>query len=207
VRRHEEIAVTVYRAAKEGTFLEPGSQEDALQVRLERGATIGQLRQRIQELYAVPGALQILRRDVDSPPLADAEPLGCDNDDVVHLSVAGAMDLLLGGAGSSLAGPLTDLTQQVAGAIQEAIEAVDRTSYNINFFMPERGPSKPEKRCKLEVSASACVQEVLEMVMLELNVENEAVQLEFAGRALPAAMTIQMVGIADNDTVMVVPRQ
>jgi hypothetical protein len=208
-RRQEEINITIYRAAKEGTFLEPGSQEDAWQVRLKRGATIGELRHRIQQLYGVPHALQVLRRDVDSPPLVDTEALGLDNDDVLHLSVAGALDLLLGGpaVGQSLVAPLNDLAQQVTGALQEAIAAVDNQTYVINFLLPSRGPSRPEKRCQLEVAALARVQEVLEMVVLELEVESESLQLEFAGQALPSSLTIQMVGLADRDTVMVVPRQ
>ena len=37
----------------------------------------------------------------------------------------------------------------------------------------------------------------------EMNVEDEALQFEFAGQAVPVVVSIQMVGLADGDTVMV----
>merc|ERR1719198_328904 len=84
-----EITITIYRAAQ------PGIDDDAWQVCVERGATISSLKNRVAILYGLLPQMQIIRRDVDSQPLAPDEPLGCDDGDVLHLSVAGPGNLMM----------------------------------------------------------------------------------------------------------------
>merc|ERR1712066_1205463 len=85
-------------------------------------------------------------------------------------------------------------------ALQERLE---NTNYRLTFVLPSRG-SDPEKRCELEVAAVSRVCEVLEMVKLELDAEDTAVALEFAGKELPSLFPIHIVGLQDGDTVIVV---
>lgn len=142
---NEEITLTVYRAAQPGLLPGMGVEEDAWQVRVRRGAVVGELKMRLQELYGLPVALQELRRDADSAPLAGPELLKYDEGDVVYLTSAGgpigglAAGLLgggplsggllggggpLGGSGPLGGGPLGGLAEVLQGAAAEAAEAV-----------------------------------------------------------------------------------
>lgn len=204
-----EITVTIYRAAS------LNMEEDTWQVRIERGARIGALRMRIFELYGIPPPMQVIRRDVDSGPLADDEMLGCDEGDVLHLVRAGPMELLTGtlglppggaapfaGIADALANMANHVTEQ-AQEIQQQLQELERTNYNLTFVLPARPGAWEEKRCVLEVVAVARVSEVLDMVKLELDVESTAQGLEFAGEMLPLHMPVHMVGVGDGDTLMV----
>merc|ERR1712183_386144 len=71
--------------------------------------------------------------------------------------------------------------------------------------MPPCRAQASEKRCRLEVAAVAKMREVLDMVKLELDVEGEALALEFAGETLPLDAPVHLVGLRDDDTVMLVP--
>jgi len=205
----EEITVTIYRAASLNV------EEDTWQVRVERGAQIRSLRMRIFELYGMPPPMQVIRRDVDSAPLADDEMLGCDEGDVLHLMRAGPMELLTGtlglpaggaapfaGIADALANTMAHVTGQ-AQEIQQQLQELERTNYNLTFVLPARAGAWEEKRCRLEVAAVARICEVLDMVKLELDVESTAQGLEFAGQMLPLPMPIHMVGVGDGDTLMV----
>lgn len=214
----EEITLTVYRAAQLGILPGMGVEEDALQVAIVRGATVGALKLKIAELYSVPVLLQVLRRDADSTPLGNQEPLRYDDGDVVYLSVGGGGLFAGGGFGGTLgvgggAGGLmemmsraaADATEALSGALEEAAaraRELEKTEYTLNVVLLARG-ARPEKRCKLTVVAAARVQEVLDMVKLELDIEDEALYLEFAGDKLPPAAPVHMVGLRDGDTVMV----
>merc|ERR1712151_419351 len=89
--------------------------------------------------------------------------------------------------------------------LQAMQEGIANTAYTLKFVMPSQGSRKPEKRCTLEVLANSAVSEVLDMVKLELNVEKEFLDLEFAGQVLPRAAVLQLAGLGDGDTVKVVP--
>lgn len=215
--KHEEIVVTIYCAGKPASFVAPGVQEDAWQVRIERGVDVSELRRQIQALYGVPRALQTLRRDIDSAPLADAELLALDDGDVVHLCVAGPADFFgaLGAdglqpiSGANILAPLAGLAQRMAAEVAEmgraAQEAFDHTTYTVNFVLPAAAPKEADRRCRVEISASARVVEVLEMVKLELDAEGEALQLEFAGQVLHPDTSLHVVGVRDGDTVLIGP--
>lgn len=206
----EDITITVYRAAQ------PGVEEDAWQVSVQRGATIGTLRAHIATLYGLPPHMQMIRRDVECDVLADNVPIGCDEGDVLHLSIAPL--------GSSMMGPLsmmsplgippiTELADALSGAMNEVAElgqamqkSLENTTYNLTFVLPERAPAA-ERRCRLEIAAVAHVQEVLDMVKFELDVEDVAKGLEFAGQDLPLHAQIHMLGLRDGDTVMVIQHE
>jgi len=208
-----EITVTLYRAQIQG------QAEDTFQVTIERCATVGALKNRIFQLYGIPPLLQQLRRDVDDrEPLADADQLSVDEGDVLYFSTAGAMDPLstmmqstLGPLANGLAPLANELADAfaagMAGVAEEGrimMESLERTTHSLTFVMPpHRGC--PERRCTVEVSAMACISEVIDMVKLELNVENQALALEFAGERLPPGARLHSVGLRGGDTVMVVP--
>merc|ERR1712046_434018 len=104
----------------------------------------------------------------------------------------------LEGLAGAITGAMNEITQY-GQAMQESLES---TTYNVTFVLPAKAPAK-EKRCRLEISAAARVQEVLDMVKLELDVEDIATGLEFAGQALPAPLPIHAFGIRDGDVLMV----
>eukprot|EP00448_Togula_jolla_P035130 CAMPEP_0170634692 /NCGR_PEP_ID=MMETSP0224-20130122/36758_1 /TAXON_ID=285029 /ORGANISM="Togula jolla, Strain CCCM 725" /LENGTH=241 /DNA_ID=CAMNT_0010964011 /DNA_START=143 /DNA_END=868 /DNA_ORIENTATION=- len=198
-----QITLTIYRAAQDG------AEEDTWQVRIERGATVGTLREQISSLYAIPSELQLLRRDVDGELLEDAEPLDCDEGDILHLTVEApfrslGLGSLTGGPAGLLAG-LNGLAEAVA-AVHEAHEAqrqeFERVEYSLSFVAPSLAASGKDRRCLLSVMATARVAEVLEMVKLELDAENEARALEFAGQLLPLEASIHAAGLRSGDTVL-----
>jgi len=197
----KEINITIYRASQ------PGLDEDAWPISIERGATINSLRSRIAVLYGLAPQMQTFRRDVDSQPLADDDQLGCDEGDVLHLSLAAAGGFMMGPLGIP---GMEGLAEALSGAMNEAVqysqamqESLDNTAYNLTFVLPAKA-SVPEKRCRLEVAAMARVQEVLEMVQLELCAEEIASGLEFSGEELPLQAPIHNLGLRDGDIVMVV---
>lgn len=224
---NEEIMLTVYRAAQPGLLPGMSVEEDTWQVRIVRGATVGALKVKISELYGLPAGLQALRRDVDGTPMADTELLAYDEGDVIHLSAAGGpgglpAGLLVGLGGAGGAAGLGGLANALSGALAEAETVVSRvmaqvaekakelekSEYNLTLVLQARGapkPPRPERRCKLVVMATARAMEVLEMAKLELNAENEALALEFAGQKLPPGMPVHALGLSDGDTVMIVP--
>lgn len=203
-----EITITIYREAR------PGMEEDAMQVCIERGATINSLRSRIAELYGLATQMQVIRRDADSQPLGDEEQLGCDEGDVLHLSVAAAGNFMMGPLGMSPLGmpPMAELADALSGAMNEVVqysqavqESLESATYNLSFVLPDKAPAK-ERRCRLEVAAIARVEEVLDMVKLELDVEDVASGLEFAGQELPLHAPIHALGLRDGDLLMVIRR-
>lgn len=191
-----EITLTVYRAAQQGV------EEDALQVRISRGASIGELQTQLSDLYGIPPQMQVLRRDVDSAPLRPEETLVCEDGDVLHLVVNGAANPLAANPFGALQEALVGAMQQAAAADQALLDALANTNYRLTFVMPASGAS-PEKRCQLEVSAVAHVAEVLDMVRLELDAEDTACELEFAGEVLPRPLQMHSAGLQDGDTVIV----
>jgi len=228
----EEITITIYRAAQPGLLPGMGVEEDTFQVSIVAGASVDDLKARVQDLYGLPRVFQTLRRDVDSAPLGGGEPVACDSEDVLYLGGAGAAGPLaglfgggaaglLGGAGG--AGPLDGLfggggangagglEAMLASAMEQAAqmgqawqENLQSIELKIRCVMPARG-RLPEKRCELTVSAVARVAEVLEMAVLELSAEGQELGLEFAGEPLPAVAQVHMLGLRDGDTVLVVP--
>jgi len=205
-----EITITIYRAAQ------PGIEDDAWQVSIERGATIGSLRNRIAVLYSLAPQMQAIRRDIDSETLADDEQLGCDEGDVLHLSVAAPGDFMMGlSPMMETLGmpPISDLAEAISGAMSEVAhlsqamqESLENASYNLTFVLPAKAPAR-EKRCRLEIAALARVEEVLEMVKLELDAEDIVKGIEFAGQELPMHVSIHVLGLRDGDTLMVVRRE
>lgn len=204
---NEEITVTIYRAAQQGILPGMGVEEDALQVKIVRGATVRTLKDQICNLYGLPHMLQVIRRDIDGPPLADTEGIACDDDDVLHLSAGGGPAAGLLGSLGSLGGlgNLDGLMNAVNGAMADVTNAMgelERTEYTLNVVMlaqPQR--RRPEKRCSLVVVAVARVEEVLEMAKAELDVSDDAL-LEFAGEKLSPGAPIHALGLRDGDTVM-----
>lgn len=206
-----EITITIYRAAQ------PGVEEDAWQVSVPRGANIHTLKEQIGVLYGLPPLMQTLRRDVDSAPLADAENLGCDEADILHLTFATPGELMMGSIGAPGMGmdPLAGITEvmndlneavnEVAAMSQAMQQSLEGTIYNLTFVMPAKG-SAPEKRCRLEISAVSRVEDVLDMVKLELDAEHNATGLEFAGEELPQHAPIHVLGVRDGDLLMVLGR-
>jgi len=125
----------------------PGGEENTWQVRLERGATMADIKRHICELYDMPVQMQVLRRSPDSDPLGDEERLGQEKRVTMHLSTrnplqdlvsaltggtvpsggqpqgANPMDLLgalTGGGGQAPgANPFAALTEQMSSAMAE----------------------------------------------------------------------------------------
>lgn len=200
-----DITITIYRAAQAGV------EEDAWPVSIQRGANIHTLKEQIGVLYGLPPLMQTLRRDVDSVVLADNEMLGCEEADVLYLTFATPGEVMLGSIGAPglgmppLAGIMNDLNEAVSevAAMNQALQqSLESTIYNLTFVMPAKG-SAPEKRCRLEISAVARVEEVLDMVKLELNAEHNATGLEFAGEELPQHAPVHVLGVRDGDLLMV----
>jgi len=195
----------------------PGGEENTWQVRLERGATIADIKRHICELYDVPVEMQVLRRMLAGDPLGDEERLGQESRSTMHLSVRNPIqDLVSALTGSTIPGggqaqganPFAALSEQMSSAMAEmnAIqESLAEAEYSLKFVMPAQTSREKEKRCAMKVAATAKVNDVLDMVKLELNVESKRLALEFAGQALPAASAIHICGLSDGDTVMVVP--
>eukprot|EP00928_Gymnodinium_smaydae_P076261 TRINITY_DN59254_c0_g1_i1.p1 TRINITY_DN59254_c0_g1~~TRINITY_DN59254_c0_g1_i1.p1 ORF type:complete len:307 (+),score=34.29 TRINITY_DN59254_c0_g1_i1:64-921(+) len=210
----EEITLTLYRPSQPGMIpgLLPGSEEDTWQVKIKRGATVGQLKNRVTQLYGLPMFQQCIRRDVDSALLADNEALACNDDgDVLHLTVGLASGS--GGLLGALDGELANLAGVVAGAMEDAAkesqamrEKLEREEYTLTCVMPGNGPSKPEQRCQLVVVAAARVSELLDMARLELNCEEQVLTLEFAGDMLPLEAPVYSVGLRSGDTIFVIPQ-
>mmetsp|Transcript_52419 Transcript_52419/g.125233 ORF Transcript_52419/g.125233 Transcript_52419/m.125233 type:complete len:286 (+) Transcript_52419:130-987(+) len=209
--QHEEIVVTLYRPAGNTGPLGLGGQEDTWNVRIERSANGGQLRARIEELYSLPRAQQLLRREVQGPVITDEDPLRCSNGDVLILEVS-----QLGIFGGGLAnGSLSGIAQAVSSALadvaragQEMQDHLQNSSIRLTFVLPEgRNSGQAEKRCELEVSPTARLVEVLEMVKLELGAENDAVGLQFGGNVLPLQVSVMTSGLQERDTVIVVRRE
>jgi len=197
-----EITVTIYRAAQ------PGADEDVWQVLVERGATIGDLRGRIAALYGLMPQMQIVRRDVDSAPLVDDAKLACDEGDVLHLQVAtpgSSMSPLgitpMAGIADMISGAMTDLNQ----AVEQMRQDVESTIYKLTFVLAASDARK-ETRCSLEFAAVARVAEVLETVKLELDVEDDATGIEFAGQELALHTTLMSYGLTDGDILFVLRR-
>eukprot|EP00927_Polykrikos_kofoidii_P071361 TRINITY_DN67628_c0_g1_i1.p1 TRINITY_DN67628_c0_g1~~TRINITY_DN67628_c0_g1_i1.p1 ORF type:complete len:298 (-),score=39.04 TRINITY_DN67628_c0_g1_i1:45-938(-) len=203
-----DISVTVYRAAYGGL------DEDTLIVEIERNALIGALKGRISSLYGIPVGTQVLRRNTDGQPLADDEPLSCDDGDVVCLEVCSSANTMLTSQFGSVFAPLAGLTDALAGAMADAQQerlalevSLEHAECALNFVMlaSSASPSSVERRCRLDVAAKSFPGEVLEMVKLELGVEDQSLALEFAGRELAPGVPIYAAGLTGGDTVMVVP--
>merc|ERR1712046_64988 len=107
----------------------------------------------------------------------------------------------ISGAMNQVAGAMNEVAQ-FSQAMQESLESA---TYNLTFLLPA-ATSANEQRCRLEVTALARVEEVLEMVQVELNAEDIATGLEFAGQELPLHAPIHALGIRDGDHLMVVRR-
>merc|ERR1719198_679277 len=97
---------------------------------------------------------------------------------------------------------VNEAMNEVAAVNQAMQQSLESTTYNLTFVMPASGRVQ-EKRCRLEISAAARVEEVLDMVKLELNVEDMADGLEFAGEELPRQAPIYGLGIREGDVLMV----
>ncbi|CAE8604006.1 unnamed protein product, partial [Polarella glacialis] len=198
-----EMTLTVYREAEPEILPGLGADDDTLQVRIERGANVGQLKARIFALYGLSPALQAFRRDVDSKTLGDQELLAYDEDgDVVHLRIG--PNFAAGGIGGLLQGA-TEAMSSVFAAMEGQRQELERTEYTLSLLMPETA-ALPERRCRIPVMATARVAELLDMARLELNVEGEEpLALEFAGQKLPTTASVHALGLRDGDTVLVFP--
>jgi len=83
----------------------PGGEENTWQVRLERGATIADIKRHICELYDMPVGMQVLRRSPDGEPLGDEEKLGHEKRATMHLSARNPLqDLVSALTGGTLPG-------------------------------------------------------------------------------------------------------
>jgi len=197
---HEEIVVTIYRPAANAGILGVSTQEDTWSVPIERGATIGQLRARIEELYSVPRHQQLVRREIQGTVLPDDEPLRCVAGDVLVMDVAAFSNPF----GAGLTEAFSTAMADVVRLGQEAQDALQATTIRLNFVLPEgQQPRSPEKRCVLEVSATAKLTEVLQMAAVEMAAEGAAKGLQFAGNVLPLQAAVMMSGLQDGDTVIV----
>eukprot|EP00929_Paragymnodinium_shiwhaense_P086986 TRINITY_DN47330_c0_g1_i1.p1 TRINITY_DN47330_c0_g1~~TRINITY_DN47330_c0_g1_i1.p1 ORF type:complete len:283 (+),score=66.82 TRINITY_DN47330_c0_g1_i1:75-923(+) len=207
-----DITLTVLRLQQPGIC-----DEDTLQVEVERCATVGALKEKLGALYSLPPPLQVIRRDAGGPALADAEPVACEDGDVILLEMRSAMEALLDPAAmGDLQNALGNPLQELAGAMEAALAAqaansaaeetaiLEGTTYSLVFVL--RLPGVEEKRCSLEVAALANVSEVVDMVKLELNAETHgALTLEFAGERLPTVAPVHTFGLTAGDILFVVP--
>lgn len=207
----EDITLTVYRQAQAGLLPGMGNDEDAWQVRVPRGATVGTLKAQIFSLYGLNPGLQVLRRSADEPPLPDSELLKYDDGDVVHLGGLGP------GAGGlpnlgGLADAFSTAMAEVSGAMNSAISRaeeqrrqLENAEYLLNVLMPaQKAKNRPERRCQVTVVAGARINEVLQMARMELGVEDAGLVFEFAGERLPLEAPLFALNIQDGDTLLLV---
>eukprot|EP00747_Dinoflagellata_sp_TGD_P187478 gnl/TRDRNA2_/TRDRNA2_45182_c0_seq1.p1 gnl/TRDRNA2_/TRDRNA2_45182_c0~~gnl/TRDRNA2_/TRDRNA2_45182_c0_seq1.p1 ORF type:complete len:248 (-),score=50.63 gnl/TRDRNA2_/TRDRNA2_45182_c0_seq1:54-797(-) len=205
------VDITIYRPAHNGI------DEDTLPVHIERAATFGDLKRRLEELYEFPCALQVLKRDVDGPALVDTEPLACAEGDVLYLWIAGPSPVMDMSAQGTILGVDRLLQDMVASATQAATqmaelgqamqESLNNVTYTLNFVSRKgAGGRRKEQRCSLDLAATARVNEILEILALELNAEGEPLSLEFGGQLLPAGLPLHALGVNTGDTLMVVRR-
>jgi len=202
-RQAEDITITVFRAA---SF--EGGEDDAWQVQVERGATVGSLMDNISVLYGVPRQCMVLRSDAGAEPLVDTSPHGCVDGDVLHLDVL-ALGFQAPWIGAPMGNPMegaAGMAEALAGLAQQALEA-ELAGVELTLTLVLRPAAGEERRCQLTVEALACVQEVMEMAHLELDVPvEERHHLEFAGERLPPEAPLHAVqGLGDGDTVLVLP--
>jgi len=210
----EEITLTIYRQAQSGFLPGMGNEEDAWQVRIQRGATVGALKAQISKLYGLNPAMQVLQRSADEPPLPDNELLKYDDGDVVHLTsfgpAAGGLPGL-GGFANAFSSAMAEVSGAVSGAISRAEEQrrhLENAEYKLNVLMPaQKSRSRPEQRCQIIVVAAARINEVLQMAKLELDVEDPGLVFEFAGERLPLEAPLLALSIQDGDTIMLVPEK
>lgn len=211
----EEITLTLYRAAQPGLLPGLGTEEDTLQVKLERGAKVCQLKARLEELYGIPLVMQVLRRDLEGAALRDDELVACDEDgDVIYLGSPFAGPVGGDSFGGLLQGAMADLSETANGVlaqVERQRQELEQTEYTLNILVPAIRsdsavqPSKPERRCRLTVVATACVREVREMALLELDAEHEPLVFEFAGQVLPESLPVHMLDVSNEDTLLLVP--
>eukprot|EP00930_Biecheleria_cincta_P104386 TRINITY_DN96653_c0_g1_i1.p1 TRINITY_DN96653_c0_g1~~TRINITY_DN96653_c0_g1_i1.p1 ORF type:complete len:306 (-),score=57.28 TRINITY_DN96653_c0_g1_i1:38-928(-) len=213
----EEITLTLYRAAQSGLLPGLGMEEDTFQVQLARGAKVSQLqlKARLQELYGIPLAMQVLRRDLEGAALRDDELVACDEDgDVIYLGSPFAGPNTGDSIADFLQGAMVDLSDMANGMlahVERQRQELEQTEYTLNILAPATHASagvpssRPERRCRLTVMATACVRELREMALLELDAEQEPLAFEFAGQKLPESLPLHMLDISNDDTLMLVP--
>jgi len=194
----EMVSVTLYRAAQHGI------EEDTFQVKIERGATIGTLKMQILRLYGLVPQIQVIQRDIEEAQLQDCEYLNCDDGDVLHLRVEAFGNFMLPQLGSfqGIFNAINDAVTEVTQMSQALQKSLENTAIKLKFVLLSHGVDL-EKRCEVEVVAAAKVSEVLDMVKLELDAEDLALDLEYMGQVLPLTVPIHLVGLRDGDTVLV----
>jgi len=202
-----QLTLTIYRPAQ------PGIEEDALQVCVDKTSTVGVLKNHLSALFGFPTESQVLRRSFDSPPFEDNEALTCCDGDVLYLDPMVAPDNPIGGLMESLNGAMLELSGAMASAATEIaetdhalLESLQDVTYNLTFLMRASQPQRPEeRRCQLELGALSRAQEIIEMLRLELDIHDDTpLVLEFAGQPIPPILQVHFAGLRDDDVVMIV---
>merc|ERR1712217_769796 len=109
------------------------------------------------------------------------------------------------GGGATMPNGFADMTAGAMANMNAMQENLDNTTMTLKFVMSAQRPMDQDKRCSIEIAASATIANVLEMVKMDLNVEDQNLLLEFCGEALTTAAPIHLVGLSDGDAIMVVP--
>lgn len=205
----EEITLSIYRPSQD---LIPGLQlqeEDVLQVRLKAGSTVRALKEKLCDLYGMPVAMQAIKRDIDAAAVQNQDPVACEDGDVLYLG--NPFESAFSARGEDHLGLL--ISEAVTGLLADAESRAQEQGMKeitLNVVMPCLEKAKaakaiPEQRCQVVVVVSARMAEIKEMAVVELDAEQDELQLEFAGQTVPAGATVQMMNLADGDTLRLVP--
>lgn len=181
-----------------------GQEDDVWPVELAAGATVAELKAKIEELYDVPVHEQKLANsgDAEAPALDDGSRVSAAlQGQRIYLQPAFAEDMEQLAAGFFAA---AQENMEMSAAVVESLQGV---SYKVHFHRPETaGGQAAGKRVTLTLDALSVVGDVQQIVEMELfgTTGSEPAFLVFEGNLLPEHLTIYHCGLEDGKTVEVV---
>lgn len=195
-----------------------GEEEDGWPVEIHAGATMADLKAKIEELYDIPQQVQrLVRVEGNSEPsdLEDHVPVSTLRQRRVHLLPASYDDFDGEGGEADMQG-MTAGFENLLGAMQESMEvnaaleeSLRGVTWKVHFYRPEdSGGAAAGRGVALVVDALALAQDVQQMAELELfgSVGAEPAYLSFEGRILPPQSPLFHAGIEDGKVVQVLSR-
>jgi len=217
--RNGPVVVSVVRAASWGM----GSEEDVWQVEVPRGATVAQLKAKIEELYEVPCAMQKLSTSTaeDATTIEDSVKVESLAKGRIYLHPAPALNAGPFGAGMMGALPTGENQEAVAqmmgslvGAAQESMEmgkaleeSLRGVSYTVHFERPrDAGGAAAGRKVSLTLDALSLVSDIQQVVELELfgDTGKEPAFLLLDSTPLPPFLPLHLAGVdGDGRTVTV----
>jgi len=170
------------------------------------------LKEKLCDLYGMPVAMQAIKRDIDAAAVQNEDQVACEDGDVLFLGNP-FESLSFSANGEDHLSGLLSISEAVTGLLADAESRAQEQAMQeitLNVVMPRlekanTAKALPEQRCQVVVVVSARMAEVKEMAVVELDAEQDELELEFAGQTVPAGATVQMMNLADGDTLRLVP--